>query len=121
MDGLHLARRQSAPWIAESVDSNVVVAVDVFHEPVDVEEVMGQVEPSVEDKQVDEDLEDEFCDSKLILSACPIAIERSQAVHLPQPYGGVEQQAKQRDHSHFDLKAGGGHAIGSLRSRVGVL
>jgi hypothetical protein len=33
-----------------------MMPVYVFHEPIDVKEVMGDIEPGIEDKHVDEDL-----------------------------------------------------------------
>lgn len=70
-------------------------AVDIFHEPVHMKQVMRDVEPSIEDKEIDEYLEDELTQAELVLPPCPISVVRCEMVYLPQPDSGVEQQAKQ--------------------------
>jgi hypothetical protein len=72
----------------------VVVPVHVFHEPVDVEEVVSEVEPCIENKHVDEDLLGEFDQSEFFLPSFPIPVEGSVRIDLPEPNGGIEQQAE---------------------------
>lgn len=38
----------------------MVPAVDMFHEPVDMQQMVGEVKPGIKNKQIDEDLFDEF-------------------------------------------------------------
>jgi hypothetical protein len=99
----------------------VVVAVDVLHEPVDMQQVVRQVEPGIENEQVDEHLKQELAQSELVFPTSPIPVEGGVPVDLPQPHRGVQQQAEQRNHPHLDLQPGGCLALGSLRDRVGVL
>lgn len=64
---------------------------------------MREVEPGVEDKEVDEDLLDKFPKTEFVLPALPVAVKGGQSIHLPQPHRRVDQQAKQRHHAHLDL------------------
>lgn len=96
-------------------------AVDVLHDPVDVQEVVCQVKPGIEDKQVDKHLQDELPQPEFVLSARPVAVKGGESIHLPQPHCGKDQQAEERDYAHFDLHPHGGSAFGRLGDGVGVL
>lgn len=47
--------------------------MDIFHKPIDMEEMMRCIKPQVKDKHIDKDLLDHFKESELILSAFPVS------------------------------------------------
>lgn len=67
----------------------MMMPVDMLHKPVDMEQVMREVEPTVEDEEVNEDLLHQLQQSKLILFTGPVPVVRCQRIHLPQPDGGI--------------------------------
>jgi hypothetical protein len=99
----------------------VVEAVDMLHEPVDVEEVMGKVEPGVEGEQVDKRLDEDLLKTELILAASPVAVEGEVSINSPQPNGSVQQKTEQGDYAHLDLHLCGGLALWTLGDGIGPL
>lgn len=63
----------------------MMVAMNCFHEPLNVEKMMGCVKPEVEDKQVNKGLLKHLEEGELVLSALPVAIEWSIGLNLPNP------------------------------------
>lgn len=99
----------------------MVEAVDVLHEPVDVEEVVGEVEPGVKAEQVDEGLDEDLLKTEFVLAASPVAVEGEVSVHSPQPNGSVQQKTEQGDYAHLDLHLRGGLALRALGDGIGPL
>lgn len=58
--GRRLERELRATCIAIWTSHYVMLVVDVLHEPVDVQEMVGEVKPGVENEQIDKSLFHEF-------------------------------------------------------------
>jgi len=78
-------------------------AVDMFHEPVDMQKMVSEVEPCVKYKQINEDLFDGFNKSKFILFSFPVTIIWHFFLKFPHPYSGVEQHTEKCNESHLKL------------------
>ena len=52
--------------------------------------MVREVEPGVEDEEVDESLKEEFEQPELVLPACPVSVERHLFVKFPHPNGRVD-------------------------------
>ena len=63
----------------------MVVSVDVFHEPFDMKNVMGDIKPSIKDKQVNKRLFNNFNQPKLVLTTSPVPIVRKVLIDQPKP------------------------------------
>ena len=63
-------------------------AVEVLHEPANMQQPVSEVEPGVKHEYVDEDLLYDLQQAELILLSCPVTVERRVLIDLPQPYSG---------------------------------
>ena len=59
------------------------MAMHVFHEPVDMQQVMREVKPGIKHEQINECLKQELSQSELVLFSCPVSVVWSQGVYFP--------------------------------------
>lgn len=68
--------------------------VDIFHEPVNMKNMMGRIEPCVKHEEVYECLLQQLNEAKLVLFTCPVTIIGEIPINFPQPDSGIEQETK---------------------------
>ena len=62
----------------------MMITMDIFHEPVNVKEMMSQIEPSIENEQIYQDLLQHLEQGEFILPTLPVAIVRGFRIHKPE-------------------------------------
>ena len=62
-----------------------MVLVECFHHPLRMENSVSKVKVGIIKKEKYSDLRNEFLKAKLVLSALPVTVERSERLELPPP------------------------------------
>lgn len=90
----------------------------VVHEPVDMQEVVGDVEPSVENEHIDEDVLSELPETELVFTPLPVSVIWGVLIKFPHPDSGVDDEGEERDQTHFDLLFDRGNSLDRLGDGV---